>query len=122
MGDRAMSQASAALRNKLHPSKFPEMSGLMAAIVAHVIGGGWDDVEISPGIAELNATSDGFVLARRDDDIGFNEFLGTIGQFIDNFDRLAVAAELTEDEAAEFRRLREEKCASTRMRSTPSPG
>ncbi len=97
------------LKAKLHPRYFSGMSGKMAAIVAHIVGK-WDDVDIAPfGIAEMTVTSDGFVLARTEGDIGFNSFIGTKAELDDNCDRLAKAAKLTEEEAAEFKRLREER-------------
>lgn len=100
------------LKAKLHPRNFSGMSGKMAAIVAHIVGK-WDDVEITPaGIVEMTVTSDGFVLARAEGDIGFNEFIGPKSELDDNCDRLAKAAELTEEETTEFKRLREEKVRS----------
>jgi hypothetical protein len=110
------------LKDKLDPRRFSGMSGLMAALVQHVLGEGWDGVEIAPEIVELSVTSDGFVLARHGGDIGFNSFIGSKSQLDFNFDLLAKAAELDAEEIAELRRLREARmrpCVSTRQRSSP---
>lgn len=52
----------------------------------------------SPALAELVATSDGFVLGRRAGDIGFNDILCTVTELERNVKGLAAVAELTEDE------------------------
>lgn len=48
------------LARKLHPSRPPKMSPLLAAIVGHVIGAPFGD----PRIVEIMVTPDHFVLAR----------------------------------------------------------
>ena len=48
------------LADKLHPNRFPGMSGRMAAIVGYILGEEWS----RPRIAELVVTSDGWLLAR----------------------------------------------------------
>jgi hypothetical protein len=51
--------------NKLHPDRFPAMSGKMAAIVGYILGESWTE----PDISALSVTSDGFVTTEA-------EFLG----------------------------------------------
>jgi hypothetical protein len=48
------------LNRKLNPSRFPHMSGLMAAIIGHIL----DVTFVNPAIGQIVITSDGFVLAR----------------------------------------------------------
>ena len=62
----------ARLIRKLDPSRFPGMSGKMAAIVGYILEARFAD----PAIAELVVTSDGFVLAAREGDTGTNELIG----------------------------------------------
>jgi hypothetical protein len=89
------------LAQKLHPRKFTAMSGKMAAIVGYVLDQDWT----SPGLAEMAITSDGFVLARRDGDIGCNEWIGDVGDLERNVHNLLDAAELSQDERTEWQRL-----------------
>jgi hypothetical protein len=83
------------LAQKLHPARFTAMSGKMAAIVACILGQQWT----SPAIAELVVTSDGHVLARNVGDCGHNDYIGTVANLEDNWQRLLNAAGLT---AAEY--------------------
>jgi len=82
------------LIEKLHPTRFSAMSGMMAAFVACVLDQEWT----SPRLAELVVTSDGFVMGRREGDIGHNEFLGSKADFDQNWSRLLDAADLTNEE------------------------
>ena len=69
---------------KLHPRRFPNMSGKMAAIVGHIL-----DIEVTdPVIDGLFVTSDGFVLAQHADDSGANEFIGSYTDLRSNWVRL----------------------------------
>lgn len=83
---------------KLNPARFSGMSGQMAAIVGCILGQGYTD----PSFAEFHISSDGFILARRTDDIGFNEFLGSYAEFEDNWTRLLKAAGVTVEEGIEL--------------------
>ena len=58
---------------KLHPKRFPKMSGRMAAVVAFLI----DQQVTRPTIIEIVVTSDRFVLAGLDDEVGANHLVGT---------------------------------------------
>jgi hypothetical protein len=49
-------------------------------------------------IVGLTTTSDGFLLACHEGDVGFNHFVGTMAQFQQNWDRLLDAADLTPKE------------------------
>ncbi len=89
---------------KLNPRRFTAMSNKMAAIVAYVLG---DEAVHStvPAIDELVQTSDGYILARNEGDIGANDFLGSSQDFNRNWRNLIAAAELTSDEAKHVRKL-----------------
>ena len=93
------------LAEKLRPERFTAMSGKMAAIVAYILGTRWTE----PAISELVVTSDGFVLAQREDDIGANEIIGEERDLNRNLLDLVHAAGLTDDEIAEFGRLQRER-------------
>jgi hypothetical protein len=82
------------LTEKLHPDRFSEMSGKMAAIVGYILGESWTE----PEIVALSVTSDGFVLTDA-------EFFGEAADLDRNLLNLLVAAELTPEERAEFERL-----------------
>jgi hypothetical protein len=89
------------LSDKLHPRRFPGMSGRMAAIVGYLLGKKWTE----PGIAELAVTSDGHVLAGHDGDCGCNHYVGLAADLERNWLALLEAARLTDDERAEAARL-----------------
>ena len=79
---------------KLHPKRFPKMSGRMAAIVAFLI-----DAQVTrPTIAEIVVTPDGFVLAGVDNDVGANHFIGTYSDLLRNWRTLIAVAGLTKQE------------------------
>ena len=84
------------LAQKLHPRRFPGMSGEMAAIVAYVLGEDWTE----PEIAELAVTSDGAVLARTDGDVGMSAFIGSAQDLDMNVSNLLAVVGLTEQERA----------------------
>ena len=72
------------LIEKLHPRRFPNMSGKMAAIVGHILG-----IEVTdPVIDALFVTSDGFVLAQHVGDCGANDFIGAYAELRSNWVRL----------------------------------
>jgi hypothetical protein len=89
------------LLEKLHPNRFPRMSGLMSAIVGHVL----DAAFTQPSIAEIVVTSDGFVLARAEGEIGANHFIGTYRDLLRNWFSLLAAAGLTTIERLEAEAL-----------------
>jgi hypothetical protein len=79
---------------KLHPKRFPKMSGRMAAIVAFLI-----DAQVTrPSIADIVVTADGFVLAGVDGDVGTNHFIGTYSDLVRNWRALITVAGLTKQE------------------------
>jgi hypothetical protein len=82
------------LARKLHPGRFPGMSSRMAAIVGCIL----DRQYTQPSIAQLVITSDNCVLARHDDDIGYNDFIGARSDLERNWKRLLDVAGLTNDE------------------------
>jgi hypothetical protein len=85
------------LVDRLHPRRFPGMSGRMAAIVGYILGRRWT----RPCIVELVITSDGWVLARNDGRIGFDTIVGTAADLERNWNNLLRAAGLTSEEQQE---------------------
>jgi len=94
-------QVVMALREKLDPHRFPDMSPKMAAIVGHIVGEQLGDA----AIVEMTVTSDNFVLARVDDDPGFNEFIGAFSDLVANWTALLDVAGLTAAERHEAEML-----------------
>ena len=60
-------------RTRPEPDRFTAMSGKMAAIVGYILDERFSD----PAISELVVTSDGFVLAQTEGEVGANEMIGT---------------------------------------------
>jgi hypothetical protein len=85
------------LVEKLHPQRFPGMSPKMTAIVGYIVRKRWT----RPLIAELVITSDNWVLARDEGQIGFDTIIGTAADLERNWSNLLRAAGLTDDEQAE---------------------
>jgi hypothetical protein len=85
------------LTDRLHPKRFPRMSGKMAAIVGYILGENWS----KPRIAEMVVTSDGWVLARNKGHIGFDTIIGTLADLERNWNNLLRAAGLTSEEQQE---------------------
>ena len=99
------------LTEKLHPARFTDMSGKMAAIVAYVIGVSWTE----PAITALSVTSDGFITTE-------SEFMGEAADLDRNLLNLLVAAELSDEERAEFECLYRERVDDWRpVLSGPMP-
>jgi len=96
-----MQAVKSSLAKKLNPSRFSAMSGKMAAIVAYILGEKWTD----PAINDMAITSDGFLLAQHEGDMGLNDFMGAASDLERNVANLMIAAELTEGEQAEWQRL-----------------
>lgn len=88
----------AALVEKLHPRRFPGMSGKMAAILGYLLGEAWTD----PALTDLCITSDGYLLGQEAGDVGMNAFLGAASDLAANLERLVELPEvgLTADETA----------------------
>jgi hypothetical protein len=86
-----------AIGDKLHPKRFPGMSGRMAAVVGYILGRRWT----RPRIAELVITSDGWVLARNAGRVGFDTMVGTAADLERNWGNLLSAAGLTGEERRE---------------------
>lgn len=90
---------------KLRPDGFTAMSGKMAAIVGYIL----DEPFSDPAISEIVVTSDGFVLAETEGDVGANEMLGSEGDLNRNLVALIEAAGLTADEVRQFGELQRER-------------
>jgi len=84
------------LTEKLHPRRFPGMSGKMAAIVGCILRQEWT----RPTIAELIITSDGFLLARNRGQVHCG-FIGAAADLERNWDNLLEVAGLTGEERQE---------------------
>jgi len=77
----------------------------MAAIVGYILDERFSD----PAISELVVTSDGFVLAQTEDEVGANDMIGEETDLNRNLLTLIEAAGLTEEEVREFGRLQRER-------------
>jgi len=93
------------LVDKLRPARFTAMSGKMAAVVGYILEERFSD----PAISELVVTSDGFVLAQQEGEVGANELNGEEADLNRNLLTLIEAAGLTEEEVREFGRLQRER-------------
>lgn len=94
------------LKELLHPKRFSDMSGKMAALVACVIGAeGWTVMEFD----DLAVTSDGYLLAQEKGDAGYNHFLGRAEDFDNNVRMLIKAAGLNEAQTRAFEELVKKK-------------
>lgn len=94
-----------ALVDKLRPDRFTAMSGKMAAIVGYILDERFSD----PAISELVVTSDGFVLAQTEGEVGANDMMGEEADLNRNLLTLIEAAGLSQDEIREFGRLQRER-------------
>lgn len=89
------------LAQKLHPDRYSEMSPMMAAIVAYVLGESWT----SPQITELTVSeSEDLVYIRKSDSVGFDG-IQSLTDLRNNWNRLLDAAGLTQEERREAVRL-----------------
>ena len=73
----------------------------MAAVVGYILEVPFTE----PAVTELVVTSDGFVLAASEGDVGANDLLGTEADFNRNLLSLIEAAGLTDDEIRQFGEL-----------------
>lgn len=89
------------LVEKLHPTRFSEMSPLMAAIVGYVLGESFTN----PTIAELTVSEqENLVYIRQEGAEGF-EGVQSLEDLRNNWNRLLDAGELTAEERKEAVRL-----------------
>jgi hypothetical protein len=80
-------------------------SGKMMAIMGYIL-----DKELTdPSYASITITSDGHVLGMHRGDIGYNDYIGSIHDFVRNVNGLANVAELTQDEKKYMLKLLREK-------------
>ena len=97
---------------KLRPERFTAMSGKMAAIVGYILEERFSD----PAISELVVTSDGFVLAQPEGEVGANEMIGSEADLNRNLLDLIEAAGLTDEQVAEFGRRQRDRIKRYRPR------
>lgn len=95
-----------AVVSKLHPSRV-RTSPRFTAILACLLDQEWT----WPRIEQLTVTCDGFLLAMREGDVGFNDFIGGYAELVRNLEGIGEVAGLSEGEldflvrrAAELRR------------------
>jgi hypothetical protein len=81
------------LQRKLHPSRFPRLSGAMAAIVGFILDASYAE----PQIAAVIVTTDQFVVARVEGEAE-SRFLGTYRDLLRNYFDLQDAAGLADSE------------------------
>lgn len=81
------------------------MSGKMAGIVGYIL----DERFSEPTITELVVTSDGFVLAQTEGEVGANDLIGEEADLNRNLLALIEAAGLSDEEIREFGRLQRER-------------
>ncbi len=81
------------------------MSGKMAAIVGYIV----DERFSEPAISEMVVTSDGFVLAQTEGEVGANDMIGEEADLNRNLLTLIEAAGLSDEEIREFGRLQRER-------------
>jgi len=97
---------------KLRPDRFTAMSGKMAAIVGYIL----DERLASRRSRSWSFTSDGFVLAQKEGEVGANEIVGTEVDLNRNLLDLIAAAGLTTEEIEAFGRLQREHIRRYRRR------
>jgi hypothetical protein len=95
---RASTTMKDVLVAKLRPDRFSAMSGKMAAIVGYILSEPFSE----PAISELVVTSDGFVLAQREGEVGANDLIGSEADLNRNLLDLITAAGLTSEEIHAF--------------------
>ena len=83
------------LIRKLHPSRYPNMSGKMVALLACILDQDWTD----PKINQMIVTSDGFLLAQLCGHCGFDDFVGTQSELRSNWNNLLKVAKLSQAES-----------------------
>ncbi len=82
-----------------------ETSGKMMAIMGYILNEELTD----PSFASITITSDGHVLGMQRGDIGYNDYIGGIHDFVRNVNGLVNAAELTHEEQKYILKLLQEK-------------
>ncbi len=85
------------LSQKLNPTRFTAMSGVMAAMVGYLLG----ETFTAPAIAAIVVTTDRFILASHEGDIGYDNFIGSEANLRRNWENLIEAAGLTDEERSE---------------------
>jgi hypothetical protein len=79
---------------KLHPSRFPGISGEMAAIIGFIL----DRQFVDPPIWEMTVTGDGLLLARVGAQRCHQTFLGVYADVVQNWKEILMVAGLTPEE------------------------
>jgi len=106
-----MSTNDAALRGikaKLAPSRWPNVSGRLFAIVGFVL----DEPLTEPHLYDMSITSDGYVIGK--DESMRDVWLATAAEIERNIDDMLADADLTYEELALWRRLWEDRVADCR--------
>ncbi|HET6329216.1 MAG TPA: hypothetical protein VFF76_00375 [Holophagaceae bacterium] len=95
---RTQSLPTKELARHFEAIKTVSCSARFTAILDHLLG---FEERAQPAIAALSITSDGCVLARREGDCGFNDFIGEVNDLRRNILGIAKVAGLTPQEAEE---------------------
>jgi len=82
------------LSNKINPDKLKNMTPRMCAISGYILNKKYT----SPQILAMITTKDDFVLAWREKDIGYNEFIGSLRELGDEWEDVLDQANLTSNE------------------------
>ena len=90
-----------ALAEKLHPSRFPRMSRVMAAIVGFIVEKDFTE----PAIAEIIVSSTGVVMVRTDGELSSNHIIGAYADLLQNWVALLTVAGLSTQEWIEAQGL-----------------
>jgi len=101
------------LREKLKPHLVEGFSPLMWGIAGALL----QERITSPHIESLYCTSDNFVLAELEGDVGANQFIGALSELVANWGKLIEAANLTTEEEVEAKEL-----LHKRLRHAPGGG
>lgn len=93
------------LREILHPSRFTDMSGMMAAILGYILGVKWTE----PAITGLSITSDGFL-------VSMSHFLGAASDLETNIRNLFEVVDLSPEHREVFNELFRDKVSDFRAK------
>jgi hypothetical protein len=102
---RTTSSGTSVHDNVVAKSVRVKTSGKMMAIIGYIL----DKKLTDPSLSDITITSDGHVLGMKSGDIGYNDYIGSIYDFVRNVNGFFAAAGLTEDEKKYVLKLLREK-------------
>ena len=86
------------IADKLKPARFPNVSGKMMACLGALLNQKWTN----PRMSSIIASVDGFLMARPDGSIGFDDFIGEFADFERNVWGMVDSAGDLNDEERSF--------------------